>query len=122
MADNTKTRAMDAIAVARDVHTEAWQKLTKVIARRNFRRQSVDKENNLRALANRRISTYSRRLIELKAASVVSKAPTPAEIAEIRKFVAKVKNLAVADAMRVAGFEVIRKVMSRSSEIASQAG
>lgn len=116
----SKTRTMDLVAAARDVHQEAFMKLTKVIVRKRYLRRAVDNEVRLRANAIRRISHYSRRLLELEAAQTVINPPSPAELAEVRGFIRTVRDLAAADAMRAAGLKVISGAMARSAELASK--
>ncbi len=116
----SKKRTMDTVAAARDVHAEAFVKLTKVIARKRFLGRSVDEEVRLRATASRRMSHYSRRLLELEAAQTVVDPPSQEELAEVRAFIRKVRDLAAAEAMRGAGLRVITRAMARSAELASK--
>lgn len=113
-------RTMDAVAAARDVHQEAFMKLTKVIARKRRLRRAVDNDVRLRTTANRRLSNYTRRLLELEAAQTVVNPPTPEDLAEVRAFIREVRDLAATDAMRATGLKVISGAMARSAEIAAK--
>lgn len=113
----SKKRAMDGVAASRSVHEEAWTKLGKVIARKARLSRGTTKETSLRARAARKITFYNRLLLELETASAVVGAPTTAEIAEVKRLVTTVKNVAVADAMRRAGLDVITNALDRSRDV-----
>lgn len=118
----SKVLVMDAVAACRDVHQEAWLKLGKVIARKNAEGRSANKENSLRARANRRITDCNQRLIELEAATAVVAAPTPEEVHRVRQLIGTVRNLAVVDAMLTAGLKLITDAMADAARVAKAGG
>lgn len=117
MPNNDKKRGMDAVAAARTVHEEAWLKLGKVIARKLVEARNVDQENRLRARVSRTISRYNRRLLALKAASVVVGAPSVARIREVTRLVTRVRRITVADAMLRAGLRMIKGALETAREV-----
>jgi len=109
----SKKTAMDAVAAARDVHEEAWRKLGKVIAMKKFRGMDYKRENRLRSSASARISHYNTLLLEMKAAAAVVNPPPVEQIRDMVDLARKVREIAVADAMRKEGLQMIVEAMDR---------
>ena len=102
-----KTDALQAISAAEEVCHQAWLKLKEVIELKRELGDDVRQSVRLRARALRRKNTFTQIKNDLKAASVVVRAPTPAEIAAVQALLAKVKKISVEDAAATAGLKLI---------------
>jgi hypothetical protein len=115
--DNTKRNALDAIDTASAVYEAAWSKLGKGIALRRVLGGSIKKAVARRASVSQKITFYNRLEAEIEAADIVVSAPTVAQIREVRKLVATVKQVAVADATLRAGLDVIGDALSDAASL-----
>ena len=102
-----KTDALKAISAAEEVCRQTWSKLNDAIAYRRVRRRDVSQYVRLRTRALRRQQTFTQIKNDIQAASVVVRAPTPAEIAAVQALLAKVKQISVQDAARKAGLKLL---------------
>ncbi len=116
----SKKNAMDALEATRDTHQAAWEKMGKVIAKKKFLGKDFKQDSRLRARIARKIGTYNSRLLEIKAASTVIKAPSVAEVKKVRNLLKSVKNIAIKDAMLKAGVKKIKDALASSAKIAGK--
>jgi len=105
-----------AIAVLRAVRN----KLEAVIARKKVAGDDVDEERAERAEVNRRLANMRDLEAEIEAASSVVSAPTPGEIAETRKLLKKVEELAMQDAMTEAGLDFLLEAVAAARRTGSK--
>ena len=117
---STKDNAIRAIKTSINVHRAARAKIEDVIARKKFRRRSVDKERAEKASLNRKIANLRDLKVELEAANDVVSAPTVAEITEVNGLIKEINELALADAMRAAGLRFLQSAVARATALRSQ--
>ena len=102
-----KTDALKTISAAEEVCHQTWLKLNDVIALKRVLGEDVSQSVRLRTRALRRQQTFNQIKNEIQAASVVVRAPTPAEIAAVQALLAKVNQISVQDAAATAGLKLI---------------
>tara|TARA_R110002096_G_scaffold197468_6_gene380819 strand:- start:30 stop:395 length:366 start_codon:yes stop_codon:yes gene_type:complete len=113
-------QAIDAIEASRDVHKEAWAKLTDVIAEKALLAEDYDDERLLRATASRRVTHYGGVLANLRAANTVVSAPTREEIRTVARLIKEVRDMTIASAITSAGITFITNSLTTSVKAAKK--
>lgn len=113
------TRALDA--AIRGLRA-ARKQIEDVIAEKEFQQKPFDRERREKARVNRKLTKLRRRRAMVAASRVVVPAPKPAEIKAVVATIREVERLALADAMRKAGIDLVMKVVSESSALAGKVG
>ena len=116
----SKNQAMDAVAAAREVHEEAWRKLGKIVAKKRLRGLDPKKEVRIRTRTGQRISHYNTLLLELEASSEVIQPPSVEDVQRMRDLIVRVRDIAVEDALRSEGLQLISDALAQSSAIVSK--
>ena len=121
MADQaTKARAIAALDEAIEAHTAAREKLVAVIALKDLNRQDTRVEEAERAALDVTIGNLENERAEYRAAAVVVSAPSRDEISTVRDRIKEIRDLAVADAARQAGQDLIRDVLRTALDLRAQ--
>ncbi len=105
MSQNTD--ALEAISAAEEVCNQTLLKLNGVVELQRELGEDVSQSVRLRTRALQRKQTFTQIRLELEAADVVVRAPTPEEIAAVKELLAKVKQISVEDAAGAAGLKLI---------------
>lgn len=120
---NTTTRkkhAIDALEAARAVHVASWEKLGDIIALKKRLGRRYTSELRKKTAASRRISVLNSRLLDVRAAQTIIRAPTLAEVRAVTRLVNRVKSLAIRQATLSAAFTTIKNSMRSSSSTAAK--
>lgn len=113
----SKNNAVKALETAIEVNEAAQKKLRRVIAAKKRKSRNVAKERREQAGIARRLGHLEDLLAEIEAAGTVTSAPTAAEIRDVAGHIKAIRDLALADAMRAAGFKVIKAGLTTATEL-----
>jgi hypothetical protein len=94
--------------------------LEKVIAEKRFLQKNRDRELREKARITRKLANVRVRKAQARAAQVVVAAPTAAEIRSVVQTIREVERMALADAMRRAGINLVIKLAADSSGLAKK--
>ena len=119
-ADDIRLRAVAALDTAIESCAAARERIAAVITRKRLEREDTLEEEAQRADLDATIGDLEIERAEYRAAAVVVRAPTSAEIAAVRAQINRIRALAVDAAAARAGRDVMRDVLRAAINLKSQ--